>query len=751
MKKIPILMLIFLFYTSFSFAQPKTEYNGTGSTGGKFGTGNSIFNSQFTNQFGEPDIFAAAITSRQRHPYVSDLDRDGINEIIIVDDDTIKLYHNKQLNLIDSYDTAFDSISNLEIFDIDGNDNLTEIVFEARALPSSFHEIYILEYNGTSLRNQTTFRSSTIAVSGETLIKCGKVNECIAYSGATKAFTTAIASLVGFNSTSANTANRLTISGSSCLPKIPEIQYEDFDSDGTKEYVLSTAKHSSGNIRLTYASITSNLSVQQDRDVSVGTVATAFLSACDASGASEPMARYFSSPLVADFITGGTLETIIAYSSVFNTYILEIWGATGPSRIDRHPEIQTADGNIISNPIKYNAFPVDKSMVSDKQNDYCVLGFRDTGQILDLLCGSQVNTYHTFETIEYLGSYSGFNISNAHNNYQAMSHSHKSDTTTINGNNLDELLNSYGVWTLDDETCDVAGCIAGGGCTLNNLCELEWSWINPQTSSVLISVDASKETLEDMIALTSANLFYMDDEYQNSAPEITEYTINPCLNSVWKQNTTVQVSIKATDPDNDNIFYGIVGYKGDSNEQSSNSSPVGSGIEVTQSFIANKTVGSGTLQLQARDIFNNITNVDIIDVTFSVASNGVSLNDCETVVDVSAEEEEQNVTENVVTAISPTNPVTRGTNVLAETFGLSSSLIWILLMIIIAGAVWYYSKDKDALANFIIIGFIEIGLMILGIKLGMLSSGLIFTFSILGIIAIILYVRRKIFSSPLER
>ena len=138
-------------------------------------------------------------------------------------------------------------------------------------------------------------------------------------------------------------------------------------------------------------------------------------------------------------------------------------------------------------------------------------------------------------------------------------------------------------------------------------------------------------------------------------------------------------------------------------------------------------------------------------MTFSVASNGVSLNDCETVVDVSAEEEEQNVTENVVTAISPTNPVTRGTNVLAETFGLSSSLIWILLMIIIAGAVWYYSKDKDALANFIIIGFIEIGLMILGIKLGMLSSGLIFTFSILGIIAIILYVRRKIFSSPLER
>jgi len=267
----------------------------------------------------------------------------------------------------------------------------------------------------------------------------------------------------------------------------------------------------------------------------------------------------------------------------------------------------------------------------------------------------------------------------------------------------------------------------------------------------LISVDVSKETLEDMIALTSANLFYMDDEYQNSAPEIIEYTINPCLNSVWKQNTTVQVSIKATDPDNDNIFYGIVGYKGDSNEQSSNSSPVGSGIEVTQSFIANKTVGSGTLQLQARDIFNNITNVDIIDVTFSVASNGVSLNDCETVVDVSAEEEEQNVTENVVTAISPTNPVTRGTNVLAETFGLSSSLIWILLMIIIAGSVWYYSKDKDALANFIIIGFIEIGLMILGIKLGMLSSGLIFTFSILGIIAIILYVRRKIFSSPLER
>ena len=150
MRALFIFIIIAIILSSSVMAS--VNYTETGNPDGYFNTGIGRFNQNFISSFGSAITTSSSLASGRLSPLVADLDNDGVNEIIVLDSSTIKLYHGKTFVLVDSFSLGSASAtSNMIAYDL-GNTGKPKIII-AR---NSNKDILVLGYNGTDFFNETS-------------------------------------------------------------------------------------------------------------------------------------------------------------------------------------------------------------------------------------------------------------------------------------------------------------------------------------------------------------------------------------------------------------------------------------------------------------------------------------------------------------------------------------------------------------------------------------------------------------------
>ncbi len=783
-KGVLVYIVMFLLIISISIA--KTDYNESGNSDNFYQLGLAAFNENLNPIDVNAQTTTIIVSTGRKIPLISDLDGDGLTEVIILDGRNIEIYQNKSLSIVASFtlDTATDErFSNMITFDIDG-DGLREIIIIAE----QEEELHILEYNAGTLVNQTRFQGTNLSIlshtagnfGGEFVIKCSSTERCLmlysndidtGFAGFPKTtffFGASFGSTESSISTAFETLLDTSVSNSVfCLSNIRHIAAADYDGDnGGASADPSEFEFIASNIEISQAIVTDELvniywidilpnssvvldqpAIQNTRMGSIlGASATGDRFSCDNSrsknanvgGVGHPLfpQYYITSPLVFDAAPESGLETIIGIGIDPDEFKILMFEKDG-TFLDDFPEVADSEGILLSNVFKADIF-------DDSTEDFCVMGFNGDpfGGVEDSLsvtCGSKNDPdgfgLTNFQTIEFRFDKEGlFNISQTYDNQAVLAHS----IETNNENDLDEILSAYGVLEL------IRTCTITGNCDMNLIFQ------NPKSDNEprVISTDAfDKVGLEDLIILTEDNLFYLDDGFTNQPATITNLFNNPCLDSVWKINTSVEVKVTASDPENDIVSVRAVLYQSDSNEQTIGFLNVSSGTEVPFSFIANKTIGGGNLLIEAFDPVNNPTTVDSILKVFSVAAAGVEFNDCTSsesfIVNVTVTVGVLNISEEAAANEALTNFIEETSNL----FKVSPVVIILLLMLAWTVAVMT-TGGGEGMSTMITLNkvvFMVIGnvfIFLVAIIAGAISFGILLTVIILSLVILGIWARR---------
>ncbi len=738
MKKLPIILIIaVLLLVSNVIAD--NNYTRLGKTlNSEFSTGIGFFNTQLTGETSR----TKAINTLVNVPLVADLDNDGVNEIIILDGSTFRIY-NTELQLQATYLINLTQTGPRYIYliqDLD-NDNLSEIIVTRDRDDLEQAEIEIIEYNGSVIKQDTRLDispTSGLGLESEFMIGCGTDDNCMIVltpSRVTGAFVDV--SAWSFNFTNISTRYQVERVGTNkavCAPKFRTISVSDPDNDGVQEFTFTYIIAQGGGDRVEFRT----LGIQANFSPIVEI--TGFRSIFDALGntgldeCSNQLSgaeRLFTAPLVFDVdgVSSNGEEMIFAVNideDEFKMFSYESVGSSW-SFLDDYPEVFQADGTILSNVMLFNSF-TDTGKV-----DFCVLGFEDADQQLDLLCASE-QTNQLVETDEFFFDTTGrFNVSTSYGDYSILSHSTQHTTATTEGNNLDEVLSTYGIFELD----------------YTGINHLDMIWDSPQENIGLISVDAQRVGREDLIGNTETNLWYFDDGFSTSGAGIEGYFVNPCLDNTWKINTSVENRITVIDPDGDSVSARSILYFGDSDsnvtQDSGWASNASSDTTFTFSHKANVSRGTSTLRMMAQDT-SNPTEIEIIDVTFSVGANGVVFNDCTTDVTGLAVNVTPTFSDDALDANN--NILTRNLRLVNSefNFGLTLEIIyWIITLVIIGGSFFYaIDSSANAMQATIISVMLGVGMVILGSLLGVISLGVLLSMFVISM-AILSFAFRNMF------
>lgn len=755
--------LIFLLLLLIPISFAKTEYEQAGGEDTLFNLGSGIFNEGFDDD--DLDITTLALNDGKLIPLIADLDGDGSNEIIIQDDNLIRIFDD-DFNSYQGWNigSSGDLPSNMIVYDIDG-DSTKELIFENDEM------LYIFEFNGSALVNQTTFDlfSSDFVRPMHTIQCCG-TERCIGYSPK-HAYNIGGASqmdIYTFNSNGVLERQVLETSPDAirgwCPPFVRSITCADYNQDGTDDFIFSAMFMYSGggdSAKIYYYDTLLNGSMTELDTIWKGSLNPYTTpSNVDCRIGSS----YFSAPLVYNFEDedGSAMETAIAVNIDDDEFKIYLYDVNG-DEIDDYPEINEADGIIISNLFWANAW-------TDIGADFCVMGYEHNDQEIDLLCANRRDAEAITDSREFKYKTKGlYNVTrDAEETWNIITHSaqHSTVTYSFSGEtgNPSEIITSYGVFRINwDDIYSIE---------VPPIYSLDKIWTNPNEDGVLLSIDAKQLNVEggseDLIFMTNSNLFYYDDGRTNDEAYISEYTVNPCLDSTWKINTSVGITITVEDPDEDSVSARAVIYYDNENEQDGGwkgNFSSGTTIPFDPDFIANKTIGNAKILLQAYDT-ENMADIDEIELLFSVGANGVEYGDCTTTTEVEAPTDEiiapQPAQCNLdsdcnagylcinVTCIAPEETTLgQGINEGAELFNIPQSLLWWFIMIGVAIAGIMSAKTFNFPHGALVLGglvlFIELLLLIVGTKLQVISPVFLIILSTLLVFAVAIWFVKTVF------
>lgn len=717
-----LILFAILLLLPISIAQ--TDYNESGFEAGNYDS-NDI---GFFNTALDPSIVAAnsqqvGLSNAKQPALVSNLDNQGLKEIIILDSNAVRIF-NRTSNSISPIQAVTvgdpaDFFSNMITFDIDG-DGLTEVIV-ANPIDGFIH---ILEYDGTNFVEQalvnmsqlTSFNTvgNSVTTASDVMIKCGGINSCmLAYTRTidipSAGLTTSLHAAF-FNSTISSNAIEVDFIGvetsNFCFPKIKQIQFKDYDNDGDIEYIFSA-------IKVTVTSADDDLMVYRINVSSNGLVEEAQVTITELDQPhpntagdcrTDGVGNLFTSPLVQESGDGAEPETWVASMIDPDEFVIFKMEATDTNFDERFPDIADADGTLLS-----NVFSADAFADSDTGTEFCVFGQEDGQDRLDVLCASEVDRFGTGLNDElqfFLDDFSdvfGFNISNAANDWFIVTHS--VDMSRDDDSNTDEILTSFGVFDLDN---------TGAVCSILGDCDLEVLYNNAEADGASIPVDYEDIGRVDIIHVTNTQLIYIDDLFTNTqvaqfcgeAGSITnscsEYTINPCLDSTWRVNTSLTITVSPKDFDLDQVSARIVLYQGDDNAQDTGftanaSSGFTRSFSTPTDFLVNKTISNGNIQIQIRDTGNE--QIRTLDRPFSVSTSGLVFGDC--VTDSTIGLEEAAVT--LVNATLLTDATENGLVLLLTPFiglsGFAGTTIFLIVMLVISFGIWEEAGRRGLSAN----------------------------------------------------
>lgn len=700
MKKYIILIIFVLSLLSVSAFQ----YPNMGGENFNFSlTPRGLFNAEIE----DVDQHVEGIAGTYREiPYLVDVDNNSRNEIVVFTSAQIEVINGSTLTSVSAVSHNCGTPFSTWIQDLN-NDGNTEIIM---ACPNVDDLLIFSWKGGDFVLNVTHDMPNCCSNNIHTQVACDDTDEClVAYSnaediraGAGELFTAQF-NMSKIGSRQEQFTDEYTIW---CNPYINAPVVKDYELDGNEEIIMSFIRpdfENDADYYIFYFEIDkdnkeANLDLQISRD-GYGS----FNANDDCYNVSYNFSTRFSPPFVHDLTSNSGLETVLAYQINEDEYNMRMYDKYGNS-IDVYPEILDSDGHIISNIVLADVF-------SDSgYNDFCVLGYRQSDQQLDLTCASERSDAF-FETEEFF-----FDASNLFNvTYSATTQEHdlalhevQMSTALTNNADLSEFLTTYGVFSVEF------------GLLSNDLI-LEYE--NPFEDGSVMAYDLDGTGLSDIFVYTNNALYKLDDTFVNSPAEIeSDSTINPAHTSVWKVNTSVQVQLHVTDPDLDTVCGNAYLYYGDANQQNGTEQCGASGITFLYLFTADKIIANGVLRVEANDTVNR--ELQSLNIPFTVAQNGIEFGDATSTLDG-------------LTGVDDTNNVTSQGNQYNNSLdqimtsgqtatGLGSTVLWAIFMAIVAVMVWMNKNseldDRKALG---LIGIIEVILLIVGTKLGYVGVGMI--------------------------
>ncbi|KKN55964.1 hypothetical protein LCGC14_0577060 [marine sediment metagenome] len=716
--------LFIIFLLSIFIVNADTDYLASGGNDSSYDEGTGFFNAQTVGA-----SFASRSISTPRHiPLVGDLDGDGINEIVVNDGNAYELYNTKDLTILDSIIVAgITGTPYFILFDIDGDGRKEIIGF------SDFSgSVDVIDWNGTALGIQQTFvvaSYGTGVTGGEGMVACRGTDDCMVF----HAFDNTEGGSSNVQATPFNSSTRgtaLVLDGSFsgyCLSKIRHITVADYDNDGTDEYIMNAiALRGTG-----VAEVLQIFYVDADKNTLIATEEqqisqTLFDFSPSLDSCTSDQGKFFTSPLVSnlDGAAGNGLETMIGFNIDADEFNMRAYDSAGGT-IDTFPAIADADGTIISNVLK----------ADNEGFSSCVVGYSSVLGRMNVLCASLTDSIGLFDNLQYKFDDIHYNITEQYEFQNVISHS--GDMSSVDAPNTDELINSYGVFNLDFGSCSAIT----GNCDIDLIFNI--SNVLGQENIAVVPADVEKVGRDDLLGLSLTNLFYFDDGFSNSPANITQIFINPCLDSTWKINTTVNVQVQVTDFDGDNVNANATTYFGLENEMAESSGNASSGTTFSFAFVANETVGSATLRVVGKDVENPLSP-DIIDLSYSVSGQGVEFGECTTLLNFAA----VNVTVDPFitgTDIPSNNSATSAVTTISEVTNLSPSLVWLFFMFIVAIVMFGQGVQKsgaDILSLFGIIALVQVILLIIGTVLTFLSIGIVISITVIVIAGLALVFRR---------
>lgn len=783
------LMLVIVFLLMIPISLADLNYSKAGENDGFFIRGSGSFNSQLDPS--ELLISTVVLSDPEQVPLIKDLDGDGVPEIIVLNDETVTIFQNKSLDIVAVFAlnaTVTDTFSNMIIFDIDG-DNIDEIIIASETRES----LQILNYSDSVITQEASIPLTTIthdvSNAGKITIGCESANRCVMTYAESQVVTGAdTLSASFFNST--NVANEIALSTTStfqvfCPAKIRTmaIANYDFQTDSNVEFISSyvrpdlTTGDPGINYLVFYINVESDntLTLEQTSTITGSDTDEIFAGPggtfkCDnfdglnafkvIGGFGEALpGKFITSPLVYDAnpLSAG-LETMIGFMVDNNEFAIRMFKSDGTKQRD-FPLVQESEGQILSNLFRAEIFDG-----STSETDFCVLAQEVSNfDRLSLTCGSLTDTNGfgatNLQTIEFRSDNLGiFNVTDDYNHWGILAHSVQYDES----NSVSEVISTWGVLEPD---------ITGGAfsaCFLLNNCPLNLIFRNPATivDGTVVPVDLDDIDKEDLLVLTQNNLFYADDGFSNEGVNsfcgepgsvtgiCSEYGTNPCIDSVWRINTSVEITVTGIDPESDLVQVTATLYDGDSNEQSSVSANVSSGTTVPFSFIANKTIGAGTLTITAVDIVENPLDIQTVTKTFSVAPNGVEFNDCTTLVTGGVDEVDvaDVVVEGSFTEDATDNAIVTGINTVIDVSGLAGTTFWLILMLAFSVGIFFRGVNVGLSGNGIIgaIAVVNALFLVLGARIGVLSVGLVTILVVIGVVIVGIFAGRFLVGSSID-
>lgn len=696
----------------------------------------------FNDNFAVDDatIYSKSLTNPIGMPLYSDLDGDGVIELVVQDGQSIKLYSSNTLTTIDTYSLLSASYKYPYIYDID-NDGFNEIlIVEQRDQTTA--DIDIIEYNGTNVYSQTSFTLVNIAGSldGYSIgIGCANSDQCIFTAGFEEVTNTITRTYYGsFNSTGvirqATNINNDAVKRASCINFNHEIEVTDYDLDGQLDYITSYAQIgiTSGTQNeiqiLRFKQNITNVYFDDETKILTGYNQIFNISLdCDLGGYS----KVFSGTLTDNFdnSNGNGEETIIGVGYSNTTFKMYSYGGLVlMALLDTYPNAvygYTGVGEVLSNVFKATIFS-DTGIL----NDFCVFGFPNSTSNMGLLCAT-MDTGNTFDTQKFseTGVFPSLPLINNkfyRNVYSTDSSSDEIDFMDINPS---DFVTYKGMLKIDsyqfllDSINDISADI-----------DSDWE-VTTQPSSTILC-DLEKAGRNDICSLTANNVWVYDDGYTNSQAYLDSYIMNPCFDSTWLENTTAVFTAKVNDDDDSNDYVEALGILYDEtpyNQSTGWSGFYPSGTSIPLSFVANETIASGTLKIYVHDTKHNTTNVSYSYPISVSSANGVSFGECISSAEVNITTNETAIVNNSITSFIDSLDDNLG-------LGIGGTALWYILMLFLGAMIiyWGYSQGLSPITTSISFGVIEILMLYLGILFGYIGIGTIITIIVIGALLVLL-------------
>lgn len=729
-----IFILFFLILFSFNaFA----DYSSMGD--------NDFYGGSISDNFLSDDFFVRtkSVSGYYFYPIIDDFDNDGIEEYAISTGSQIQIYKYNNMTKVASISSGCDlsndySVSNLASSNLD-NDDYIEIVQQCRegGLLSD-KQIHIYEYNGSAMTLEYDFtRDDGFAADLELFptVACDKDRKICGVAGVEDGGV--ITTFQAFNSTYIGTSviNYNTGSFDACMPYQNTMTVADYDSDGIKEFIYGAMYYTTTDKGIVFVNkVGPTLTATEDLQLEV----LDDLEDYAATGCQNPSFQdgrfYMSAPYVYDWdiITG--LEIAVAYMRDVDTYKMSVFDYQG-NELYTFPNLARA-GEILSNPFPAN-------IIYDSGTDVCIFAYDSSDNEIDLLCGNDESSYFQSEVFSF--DISGYfnmetlqNISHVHTMTV-----HASDNEVQQGYDPDEILTSYGIFNVKYNSFIFA--------FLDNKLEMLVDFgINKSMTSVANDFDGNGYS--DIIGLGLTNLYYIDDEFINRPASIRGYNISPC--NPIQVNESVWIRFYVDDLDDDNVYANATIYQDDINQQDAATQTGLAGSEFSFLFDSPGANKTGTYKLVMRG-WDEANNQSIHEYTlfYTVAKSGNGLYSCYwsgtapaysgSGFEVPTPEEEAEIQQEPVT----NNSLYVAFNNANNATGLGFTFLWFLLVIAVVIAVGYGLRGHD---SSLVIGSMIMTLLfgiIMGAKLGFVSTGWIILLTIIMVISIAVMVSRKFMAS----